>query len=376
MWILTPIRQAKNQIKKILGALGYDSTTGSITDSDGTTIPATLPYAWADFIALDWTALSGKFFRVTDKHSVGSTGGSIWQADAVGDRPVLISGPLLFTNVSDFPTGATYIGLRCRATAVGPYGTDYIMDSGQVYRMVAGEAEIGGSAVKSPIYTVANNGITWTAADNGSGKVRLTSSGAHGIGAGVAVGASVFSKATQNGWVANTAYEIGVYISTTVVDLTTNWNTGSPQGIPSIAMVADEIVIATVTNPPMTAKGRVIVDTSFGANSGTAAKQPIIRLANSGGGTGGTAFFQPAAYGATQLSIHPAPCVISNRNDTQSQVGSFNKDNATGVGSTTFAVSPTGTIQTNVATDIVISLKFTGAGDLVWMDQYSVRQRT
>ena len=80
----------------------------------GVDIPPAIPIAWADFILLDWTQLGGLFYLVTDVHSVGTTGGSLWMADATGNSPVLkdrqVQCATFALAVSTYPP-ATYPGL-------------------------------------------------------------------------------------------------------------------------------------------------------------------------------------------------------------------------------------------------------------------------
>ena len=101
----------------------------------GVDIPPAIPIAWADFILLDWTQLDGIFYRVTDVHSVGSTGGSLWMADAAGDRPVLKDGPLQYADLDDAPSPVTYPGLRVRIT--GLPGRPILESDGTNYRSEA-----------------------------------------------------------------------------------------------------------------------------------------------------------------------------------------------------------------------------------------------
>lgn len=99
-------------------AVTYNSGTGAFS-ADGAVISPALPITWANFILLDWTQLNGILYQVTDVHSVGSTGGSLWMADAVGDRPILISAPLQYATLALAPSPITYPGLRIFPANVG-----------------------------------------------------------------------------------------------------------------------------------------------------------------------------------------------------------------------------------------------------------------
>jgi len=147
----------------------------------GVPIPATLPYAWADFILLDWTALDGKFFRVTDVHAVGATGGSIWQADAVGDRPILVSNQIQVASLalaySTYPP-STYPGLRVLPADVG----SVMVAVGSEYLLASGECVLSRDAVIKKFVSPAT-AVTATT-DLGGGLIKLTAA-AHLLTAGV-----------------------------------------------------------------------------------------------------------------------------------------------------------------------------------------------
>lgn len=106
------------KLLNLFGVVTLNETTGGF-EAEGNAVPPALPIAWADFILLDWTQLDGIFYRVTDVHSVGTTGGSLWMADATGNRPVLMSAPLQFTTLASAPSPITYPGLRILPANVG-----------------------------------------------------------------------------------------------------------------------------------------------------------------------------------------------------------------------------------------------------------------
>lgn len=123
-----------------LGLMQYNATTGQ-SSAAGADIPPAVPIAWADFIQLDWTQLGGLFYLVTDVHSVGTTGGSLWQADATGDRPVLkdrqIQCATFALAVSTYPP-ATYPGLVIH---IADFGID-IISNGSRYIPVGKKARL------------------------------------------------------------------------------------------------------------------------------------------------------------------------------------------------------------------------------------------
>lgn len=123
----------------------YNSTTGQLS-AGGVDIPPAVPIAWADFIQLDWAQLGGLFYLVTDVHSVGSTGGSLWMADATGDRPVLKDGPLQYATLALAPDPTLYPGLRILPADVG----HVCKSDGTRYRIEATSAMISSTLADIP----------------------------------------------------------------------------------------------------------------------------------------------------------------------------------------------------------------------------------
>lgn len=109
MWILTPVRQAKTQIKKILGAISISGD--NFIDADGNIITGLASYTWAQFIAGGFDLTVARHVVVTDTHSsISGYGGSLWYIDPsapVGSKRVCRSGGIVTTwaarpTVSDF----------------------------------------------------------------------------------------------------------------------------------------------------------------------------------------------------------------------------------------------------------------------------------
>lgn len=112
----------------------------------GVDIPPAIPIAWTDFILLDWTQLGGLFYLVIDVHSVGSTGGSLWMADAAGNRPVLKDGPLQYATLALAPDPTLYPGLRILPADVG----HVCKSDGTRYRIEATSAMISNTLADIP----------------------------------------------------------------------------------------------------------------------------------------------------------------------------------------------------------------------------------
>ncbi len=106
--------------------------------------------------------------------------------------------------------------------------------------------------------------VTWTATNNGSGKVRLTASAAHNMAEVDAEGSNLYLISGGTGWTAGTSHKITAgtgYISTTVVDLDTPYTAG--MGVPVFARAGNteatsEIKLKEWTLPLLRANSTVI----------------------------------------------------------------------------------------------------------------------
>lgn len=347
-----------------------DPDTGVFEVGD-VAIPAAIPIAWADFTLLDWTQYDGIYFRVSNVHSVGSTGGSLWVGDAAGDRPILIDQQIQVATLaiaySSYPP-ATYPGLVVVPADVGAP----MIAVGSEYLLVGGECVLSRSAVAKRAVSPA---VTFTSAavSDVGGKVTLTSAGAHGLTAAVlgASGNSYIYISAGTGWTAG-LYPIHSIDSDTtgvVITLTTAF---ASQGVPTIALAGTEFVLQTVTVPRMTTNGFLGIDWTWGSTSGANTKTPGVRL----GGIGGTVFYQPSAQAATTLCGRPLEIIIQNRGATNSQVNGYPSANAGGGANVSTTAATTGAVDTSVATDLVLTAKMTAANDPIWVERYVVRMGT
>lgn len=124
-----------------------------------------------------------------------------------------------------------------------------------------------------------------------------------------------------------------------------------------------ETVLATTPIPSnlLDANGIVWIRANW-AKTGTAGTwTPKMYLGTSGQGTGGSALWTPGAQGATTLGAISL-LQVANRNATNAQSGSVS--NLNGVGGNA-AAAPTATVDTTVATEIVVSIALGNAADTV-----------
>ncbi len=359
-------------IRSIYNIVNYNATTGNL-EGNGGAISGIASYTWAQFTNLtagELTALAGLAVHINDVHcNAAGIGGCYFVRDASPAGWGQISGPLYYTNVSDFPAAATWTDLRCHSTATD---LDY-KSNGTIYEIDTGKGIIARGSPRVRVISP-NAAITWTAADNGSGKVRLTSSGANGLSTAICVTAGqtyLYVTTTQNGWTARSLHLIAS-IGTggaNNVDLDTTWDS---HGVPLFALAGTEFILKSVVIPPLTTEGFIEVDAAWGSSSGSGAKTPNIRFGATDSGITGTLYCGNTAHAASNLSMIPRTTVIQNAGSVSSQTGLVS---AAGVaaGSVISATAiPISSIDTSVATELNITAMMASANDPIWLNRYVV----
>lgn len=127
-----------------------------------------------------------------------------------------------------------------------------------------------------------------------------------------------------------------------------------------------ETVMATITIPAgaMGPNGALRVTSLWSFTNSGNAKRLRIRL----GGIGGTVFFDTNAYTAQEAAVDLAR-TITNRNSEASQVS--RGGTSTGAGGTT-SIPITGTVDTTVAQDLVLTCQLSNSGETINLESYSV----
>ena len=338
----------------------YDSATGQ-QSADGSVIPPALPIAWADFILLDWTQLDGIYYRVTDKHSVGTTGGSLWQADASGNRPVLISEPIRTTGAAA-PSAVTYPGLRIFQTDYGAFGayktsngTDYILDNATVVH----KDHLTSNVLVLP-------SVAATAAADNAGTVRITFGSAHNIATVGTPAAMLYVTATANGFTAGDWLPITAITSATVIDVSTS--SSGKTGAPTLATVASASVVPmeTITLPALNTNSEVTIELLTFATYTANAKNLTVKL-------GSTTFFAPTMTSSVVTGAYTSQIFkISNRNSKSVQVGSIGNLSALGVITSSNSAPATGTENTGGALNLVLSWQPTTVNERMYFEKVRI----
>lgn len=206
-------------------------------------------------------------FNLIDKNSVVRSG-----SPSVADYAALVAlNPATYENfavvVSSGVNRSVWVS---NGTAFGPLNGQYI----QAKQNTPGN-----------FYVYPGN-VTWTAADNGSGKVRLTSSAAHGITETNAEGSYLYLISGGTGWTAGTSHKITSgtgYVSTTQLDLDTNYT--ASMGVPVFAKAGtvdaeSEIPLLSITLPVLRTNSSVILEFSveFSDDAGTGIRRTKMDL--------------------------------------------------------------------------------------------------
>lgn len=202
---------------------------------------------------------------------------------------------------------------------------------------------------------------TPTSADSGA-KTTLTSSGAHGLTAAVAVGKSLYIT-DGTGWIAGLYNISSIDLDTTGVAVTIDVAFDAGFGTPTIALANTSAVFATIAIPPLGINSHIEIDVTWSFPSNGNTKIPEIKL-------GGSAYYNPSI--TTSLVCRPTPIVIQNRGATNSQVSAH-----TGVSGAQSniggAAVTTSSIDTSIESILTIGGKAVTANDFVVLERYLVK---
>ena len=206
-----------------------------------------------------------------------------------------------------------------------------------------------------------NPAATFTAvsvSDNGSGLVRLTSAGVHGLTTSPAVGANIYVSA-GTGWTVG-FYEVVTVVDTTKIDIQLAYDAGL--GTPTIALVNTEVTLVSSTIPALLANSVIRTDVTT-SSADTSAATKIIRVR-----------LNTTEFSAITLSTSPnnrRVTIIHNRNSTGSQVAGISLTTASGEGSLGSS-PPTGSVDTSVSTTLNITMQINTANIAAGINRYFI----
>lgn len=224
-----------------------------------------------------------------------------------------------------------------------------------------GFAAIGNSAVARSVIEPAATFTSATPTDGGGGTIVLTSAGAHGLTAAVAVGYPIYISA-GTGWTPGFYTITAIDLDTTGVAITITGVFDGGMGSPTIALANTLVVLATVTVPALGANSVLRVDSTFTSpdTSGTN-KSVRVRL-------GATSFY---ATGLTTSPNNGRVTVIHNRGATNSQIARVASSGANGEGNSATAPTP-GTEDTSVPTSLTLTAQPAAANIPIVLERYLV----
>lgn len=345
------------------------NSSGQLIDQTGAVISGMASYTWAQFTDAGFDLTTSKYVRVTDKHSShNSTAshGSVWYVDSAGAanyKRQLISDAIYVSTRANVPSVSLYPGVR---VYIADEGLEYVSD-GTYWRLYPNNEGILhrdgvlGTISIQPAATFTN--ATASSAAAGADTL-LTSAGVHGLTGAVAVGASIYISGGTGwtvGWHAITA--IAVDTTGTTIQIDTPYDAGF--GVPTISLTGTELVLKSVSIPPLPPNGALEIDVFFGYTNSATDKVPKVQLNT-------TAFYAPSV--TTTAGIRPASIVIRNRGATNSQVGSSASTNGA-QSSTVSGAVVTGAVDTSVATTLKFTAQPSAANHRVWVEYSTVRMR-
>lgn len=220
---------------------------------------------------------------------------------------------------------------------------------------------VGKSAVAQSLVEPAATFTSATPTDGGGGTIVLTSAGAHGLTAAVAVGYPLYISA-GTGWTPGFYPITALDLDTTGVAITITGVFDAGMGSPTIALANTLVVLATVSIPVLGSDSVIRVDSTFTSPDTSATNKSIrVRL-------GATSFY---ATGLTTSPNNGRVTVIHNRGVTNSQIARVAASGASGEGNS--ATPPTtGAEDTSVPTLLTFTAQPAAANVPMTLERYLV----
>ena len=345
---------------------------GKITDYNGSNID---PYEFtlAEFKTKSASDFTGVDLVITDVHTnylgVGGLrvrGGSQW---TMRDYSAYFS--TRAAALAAFPA-ASYPGFRIFSADYGSYGGGYEVSDGSAYNTER-ETIVYRDPATSNVLIIPSVAAT-DAADN-AGTVRLTFGSAHGITAGQAYpggglpNAQLYVTASGNGWTAGTWHTITNIPDTTHIDVSTS--SAGITGAPTLATVASASVVTmkTITIPPLSANGSLIIDALTVATISSNNKNLTIKL-------NGNTLFAPTFNSATSVSLYtPSRWGIVNVGSRSSQKTTSSNTSPFGIGSANSANPGTSAVDTSGNTTLTLNWQPAAVNERMYFENITVSVR-
>ena len=345
---------------------------GKITDYNGSNID---PYEFtlAEFKTKSASDFTGVDLVITDVHTnylgVGGLrvrGGSQW---TMRDYSAYFS--TRAAALAAFPA-ASYPGFRIFSADYGSYGGGYEVSDGSAYNTER-ETIVYRDPTTSNVLIIPS--VAATAAADNAGTVRLTFGSAHGITAGQAYpggglpNAQLYVTASGNGWTAGTWHTITNIPDTTHIDVSTS--SAGITGAPTLATVASASVVTmkTITIPPLSANGSLIIDALTVATISSNNKNLTIKL-------NGNTLFAPTFNSATSVSLYtPSRWGIVNVGSRSSQKTTSSNTSPFGIGSANSANPGTSAVDTSGNTTLTLNWQPAAVNERMYFENITVSVR-
>ena len=345
---------------------------GKITDYNGSNID---PYEFtlAEFKTKSASDFTGVDLVITDVHTnylgVGGLrvrGGSQW---TMRDYSAYFS--TRAAALAAFPA-ASYPGFRIFSADYGSYGGGYEVSDGSAYNTER-ETIVYRDPTTSNVLIIPS--VAATAAADNAGTVRLTFGSAHGITAGQAYpggglpNAQLYVTASGNGWTAGTWHTITNISDTTHIDVSTS--SAGITGAPTLATVASASVVPmkTITIPPLSAKGSIVIEALTVAYISANNKNLTIKL-------NGNTLFAPTFASGTSVALYTnSRWVIANVNSKSSQKTTSGNTSPYGTTSTSSGAPGTSAVDTSVDTTLTLNWQPAAVNERIYFEHMMVSVR-
>lgn len=265
-------------------------------------------------------------------------------------------------NFSNLPAAADNNGALLVVTNLGANGITYT-SNGTDWEVYQGTATLKSSAVPLKVTAPASTFVSLTASSAAGGaNTLLTSSGAHGLTALVAEGASLYNNG-DNGWDAGLYEIIDIAVDTTgtTIQIDTPFTS---QASPTFALVTDDVIITTIVTPPWSANGGVEISSSWASTASVDDTRLQIALESS-------TMVNINQTSASQGTVRNVGG-IQNRGTKSSQIGLMAPVTAAGAGASSGTL-PTSSVDTSVDTDLNFVAVFEVANEVVTLESRIVK---
>jgi len=294
--------------------------------------------------------------------------------DAAG---TVISNPLTYPTCGDAGTPASFSGKS--AIVVNPAtNTDGLPASiycnGAKWQYLNGEALIAEGTPMTKITAPAATFVgTYTIA-NSSGNTSITATGPHGLTTAVSIPtaptASMIYVSGGTGW------DPGLYKLVSITDagnqLTIDHPYDAGLGQPTFILAGTAIEALRLNLPALTVTGKARLEMTFDHTAVATSSRTVTvkHVTNNGAISGGTTLFTLAE--TTNAPINRGAFGFRNSGATNSQRSFHSAGDPDGWGQVTSGASVSGSIETNVETDIVVSVTVAAANDSVTIENYGL----